>query len=239
MRKVPQLKLHIYSKHSDSTTIDIDGEIGGVGYDGEDYTFNTTEAVKRKLREISDISASVIEVNINSPGGFVNDGLAIHDALAQHSAKIITNVYGMTASAATIIAQAGDQRRMSENALYLIHRAWGMALGNQNDMREMIGTLDKIDNRIAGLYARRGGRDDSFFLDLMNENEGSGRFLDSTEAEEFALIDSTFEPMKAAACVDKAVLNAMELSLPKDHHLHISNVSKRERRRAKQKLMLR
>src|SRR5699024_7109121 len=145
MRQIPDLLLNIRNKADDSAEIDIDGEIGGASFDGEEYSFNTTPAVKEQLREIGNLRADEITVNINSPGGLVNDGLAIHDALAQHPARIVTKVYGMTASAATIIAQAGDQRLMSRNALYLVHQAWGMALGNRADMLDMVDTLKQID----------------------------------------------------------------------------------------------
>ncbi|SHE59114.1 ATP-dependent protease ClpP, protease subunit [Fodinibius roseus] len=239
MKQIPRLKLSINRNRKGNAVIDIDGEIGGAKYDGEEYSFNTTPAVKKKLREISDVDAGKIIVNINSPGGFVNDGLAIHDALAQHPARIVTKVYGMTASAATIIAQAGDEREMSRNALYLIHRAWGMALGNQNDMRDMIETLDKIDNRIAGIYARRAGRESDYFLDLMNENDGGGRFLDSIEAKEFGLIDSEFEPMKAAASINSNILNAMGITLPEDSSLNVTPVTEDQKRaRAIRKMKL-
>src|SRR5699024_9340889 len=130
-------------------------------------------------------------------------GLAIHDALAQHPARIVTKVYGMTASAATIIAQAGDERLMSENALYLVHRAWGLSMGNRNDMDEMMDTLEQIDKRIAGIYARRADKDAGEMMDLMDENNGGGRFLDAEEAKEFGLIDGGFEPMKAAASISR------------------------------------
>lgn len=75
-----------------AAVIDIDWEIGGSEFDGEQLSLNTTPALKEKIREITDIKANEIFVNINSPGGFVNDGLAIHDALAQHLARIITKV---------------------------------------------------------------------------------------------------------------------------------------------------
>lgn len=230
MRQIPQLRLSINRTPDGAAVIDIDGEIGGAEYNGEEYNFNTTPAIKKKLREIADVSANEIIVNINSPGGFVNDGLAIHDALAQHPARIVTKVYGMTASAATIIAQAGDERKMSRNALYLIHRAWGLAIGNQNDMRDMIDTLDKIDSRIAGIYARRANRKESYFLELMEANEGAGRFLDSEEAKEFGLIDNDFEPMKAAASIDGNMLKAMGITLPENSSITVTPISKAQRR---------
>lgn len=148
----------------------------------------------------------------------------------------------MTASAATIIAQAGDTRQMSQNALYLIHRAWGLALGNRYDMQEMIGTLDKIDNRIAGLYARRANKEQAHFLELMDANDGGGRFLDAEEAKDFGLIDNHFEPMQAAASINREMLTAMGLSIPAGSKVSVTAkaeiTQERKRKRALRKLKI-
>lgn len=205
MKKIPKLKIDIRAQGDDDTaTIDIDGEIGWVSHDGEEYTWNTPEAIKRKLREIQDLKAGRIVVNINSLGGFVNDGLAIHDVLAMHPAEIETRVVGMTASAATIIAQAGDVRTMSDNALYLIHRSWGMAMGNKNTMQEFVEELDVIDKRMLAIYTKRSGKSEDKILSLMEESNGGGKWIDAEEAKALGLIDETFEPMQAAACVSRS-----------------------------------
>ncbi|MBN2365725.1 MAG: Clp protease ClpP [Calditrichaeota bacterium] len=214
-RKIPLLKITIRDKSEDEAVIDIDGEIGWVTYDGEEWIWNTKESIKRQLKEISKLNAKKIIVNISSLGGFVDDGLAIHDILAQHPAEIETRVIGMTASAATIIAQAGDIRKISNNALYLVHKAWGFAIGNSNDMKAMAADLDTIDDRIANIYAKRSGKDIQVFENLMKENDGSGKWIDAGEAEEYGLVDEVFEPMKAAAAVDPEVFNEMGIPVPK------------------------
>lgn len=94
-----------------------------------------------------------------------------------------------------------------------------MDLGNQNDMREMIETLDKIESRIANLYARRASRDPANFLILWMPMKAVAGFWDSTEAKEFGLIDTQFEPKKAAASFDPRMLNAMGITLPADSPL--------------------
>jgi ATP-dependent Clp endopeptidase proteolytic subunit ClpP len=213
-KKIPKLKIDIRNQSEDVAEIDIDGEIGWVNENGE---WNTAANIKDKLKEIDEIDASKIVVNINSLGGFVDDGLAIHDVLAQHEAEIETRVIGMTASAATIIAQAGDKRFMSDNSLYLIHKAWGLVIGNANDMLAQAEDLEAIDSRILNIYAKRSSKTESELQELMNENEGAGKWIDADEALEFGLIDEAFEPMKAAAAVDRGAFNKMGLPEPKDY----------------------
>lgn len=215
MKKVPKLKIDIRSQADDNTaTIDIDGEIGWASWDGEDYTWNTPEAIKKKLREIQDLKAEKIVVNINSLGGFVNDGLAIHDVLAMHPAQIETRVTGMTASAATIIAQAGDVRKMSENALYLIHKSWGLTIGNAMDHLEAVEELETIDKRMLSIYAKRSGKSEDEILSLMEESNGAGKWIDHQQALEMGLIDEAFEPMKAAASARLSHIMAAGLPVP-------------------------
>jgi len=216
-RKIPLLKIEIRNQNEEEAVIDIDGEIGWVSYDGEEWTWNTKQAIKKKLKEISKLNAKKIIVNISSLGGFVDEGLAIHDILAQHPAEIETRVIGMTASAATIVAQAGDIRKISDNALYLIHKSWGMAIGNENLFNQAIEDLKKMDERILSIYAKRSGKDEKTFKKLMNEYDGSGKWIDAEEAEEFGLIDEIFEPMKAVAAVGTKELIEIGLPIPESY----------------------
>lgn len=187
---------------ADALEIDIDGDIGpswGWFDEGGD---NTKEHVKALLKDIANSAASQIVVNINSVGGDVNHGISIHDLLAGHKAKVITIVHGMTASAATIIAQAGDTRKMSANALYLIHPASTIAWGNCNAMEEALTSLKKVDETLANIYAKRTGKSAEEITDLMNRFDGNGEWLTADEALDLGLIDEIIEPMKAVAHVN-------------------------------------
>ena len=100
--------------------IEIDGTIG---FDWDTWEPKNTGAdIRRQLDELSALDVDEIEVLITSLGGFVDDALQIHDALKEHKAKVTTIVQGFCASGATIIACAGDERIISPNALYLIHK---------------------------------------------------------------------------------------------------------------------
>lgn len=195
--------------------VTIDGLIGEDPFELEEDQ-NTKQRMREQLREIDDIEADRIVVNISSLGGDVDHGLAIHDLLASNDAEVETNVAGMTASAATIIAQAGDTRKMSDNALYLIHRAWTIGMGNANDFEVLAKDLNTLDDRISNIYAKRSEQTQDDFLELMNEANGDGIWLSAGEAEDKGLIDEVVEPMKAAASVPEEMFE--KYNLPKPEH---------------------
>lgn len=206
------IELNTYKeKEKNIAELTIDGIIGEDMFAMDEG--NTKEQMRAQLKEIDSIQADKIVVNISSLGGDVDHGLSIHDLLASNSAEVETNVIGMTASAATIIAQAGDVRKMSDNALYLVHRAWTMAMGNTNDFEAMSKDLAKLDDRISNIYAKRSNRTKEEFLELMNESNGDGIWISAEEAQEFGLIDEVSEPMKAAA-MDMTVFNKYNLPKP-------------------------
>ena len=188
----------ITAKADKVVEIDIDGNIG-FDWWSEGSEQNTKERMKAELKAIDEIKASKIIVNINSYGGDVNHGISIHDLLKANKAEVETRVTGMTASAATVIAQAGDVRTMSDNALYLVHNASSGVWGNKNALKAVINDLDKVDGRLANLYAKRSGKDAEHFQNLMEESNGEGVWLTADEALDNGLIDSKFEPVAMAA----------------------------------------
>lgn len=114
-------------------------------------------AADQFARDLQKITASTIRLRINSPGGDVFDGIAMYNALVSHPAKVITQVDGLAASAASVVALAGDEIRMSDGAFVMIHNAWAGTMGNARDLRKTADLLDSIDSTLAGLYARRMG----------------------------------------------------------------------------------
>jgi ATP-dependent Clp endopeptidase proteolytic subunit ClpP len=108
-------------------------------------------------KDLQDVNTSEIHLRINSPGGDVFDGIAIMNALKRHKAKVTTFVDGIAASAASFIAMAGDEIVMSRNAEMMIHDAWGLAVGNAADMRDLADRLDASSENIASIYADRAG----------------------------------------------------------------------------------
>lgn len=116
----------------------------------EEWGGVSAKAVKAQLDTMQD--AAEITVRINSPGGDVFDGFAIYNLLAQHPAKIAVKVDGWAASAASVIAMAGDTVEMAANALMMIHNPWTMAIGDSANMRKTADLLDQIKGSILTTY---------------------------------------------------------------------------------------
>lgn len=173
--------------------INIEGIIGRpASFDGgNEAAVATYNEFTRKIREIGASNARKVVVNIRSTGGDVSDALLIYEQLKSLKAKVVTQCYGYTASAATIIAQAASEgeRRMSENALYLIHQSSTSMEGNTHKLSGGIELLRKTDERIAKIYSDASGRPAEEFLTLMGENEGRGKWLSAEEALSAGLID--------------------------------------------------
>jgi len=102
-------------------------------------------------------TVDTIEVHVNSPGGEAMEGVAILNLLRQHSAHYVAIVDGVAASAASFIAAGADEVVMSPNSEMFVHRAWGMVVGNAEDMTSFAGELDHLDRNLASIYAKKAG----------------------------------------------------------------------------------
>jgi ATP-dependent Clp endopeptidase proteolytic subunit ClpP len=98
-----------------------------------------------------------IRLHINSPGGEVFEGIAIMNLLRDHKASVTAVVDGLAASAASFLAASADETIMGRNAELMIHDAWGLAIGNAADMRDLADRLDHLSNNIAAVYAAKAG----------------------------------------------------------------------------------
>jgi len=180
----------------DVAVIDIDGFIGQdmfMEFMTGEKSPNTVESLKEQLRGIR---SNKIIVNINSPGGSFNDGLVIMDLLRMKKAEVVTNLYGLSASAATVIWQGGDKRRISKNAFPLIHRVMAGMMGyfNTGSLLAMAEELNTLDTRLVQIYAERTGASEKDILELMEAGEGYGKFIDAQTAVDFGLADEIFDP---------------------------------------------
>jgi ATP-dependent Clp protease protease subunit len=107
------------------------------------------------VKALRAIDAKTINLRINSPGGSVFAARAIEQALRDHPARIVAHIDGVAASAATFVAMAADEIVMAKGALFMIHKAWGVAMGNSDDLKETAALLEKIDGTLVDTYAER------------------------------------------------------------------------------------
>jgi ATP-dependent Clp protease protease subunit len=146
-----------------NNTISIYDTIGFDPWTGDGVTAKRISAALRSIGPKNDVI-----VNINSPGGDMFEGLAIYNLLRQHEGQIDVRVLGLAASAASIIAMAGDTVQIARAGFLMIHDCWMIAVGNRLDMRQVADMLEPFDEAMAGIYAARTGEKATAMLDLMD-----------------------------------------------------------------------
>lgn len=125
---------------------------------GEDWWTGGGVTAKKVASQLRAIEGPV-EVQINSPGGDMFEGIAIYNVLREHPHAVTIKVMGMAASAASIIAMAGDTIEIGAASFLMIHNCWVGAMGNRHDMREVADFLEPFDAAMVDVYAARSGQD--------------------------------------------------------------------------------
>jgi ATP-dependent Clp protease, protease subunit len=136
---------------------------------GEDWWTGGGVTAKKfadDLKALGDVKS--LDIRINSPGGDVWEANAIYTLLNQHKATKNVFIDGLAASAASYISMAGDTIAIAEHGQFMIHNAWGLAIGNANELRAMAGLLDGIDTSIRLIYQKRTGQSDQKLKDWMD-----------------------------------------------------------------------
>lgn len=197
---------------ANETIIDITGVIGDSWSDNE----TTHESVYETIKKIKDLTSSKITVNIiNSPGGSVPHALAIYDLLTTSKAKVVTNGYGVVASAATIIFMAGSKgyRNLSPNMKWLTHRMTVGLQGNTDQIKTSLSDAEKWEKDLVEIMVNAsGGKLNSEMVwSLMNEDEGNGLFKDAEEVINYGFADKIMTTYKMVALIDNATLESFKL----------------------------
>lgn len=175
--RLPWYTIRNAAEDEETTEVFIYEEIGFWGITADDF-----------VQDLNKIKSKNINLRINSPGGGVFDAVAIYNALVSHSAKVRTQVDALAASAASVIAMAGDEVVMMVGAQLMIHDAIGIEMGNARDMREMATFLDKQSDNIALIYAARGGGDPADYRSLMLKET----WMFAQEAVDLGLADTVY-----------------------------------------------
>jgi len=128
------------------------GTVGDAWY-GDYFTAGD---VVMALAEIG--PAQDVTVRINSGGGIATEGAAIHAALAMHAGKVTISVEGIAASAASLIAMAGDDIAIRQGAILMIHDPSMVTWGNAADHAKSKESLDALGNAYAAIYAGQTGQ---------------------------------------------------------------------------------
>lgn len=160
----------------------------------------TPKQFKEDLDALGDIST--LNIYINSGGGDVFAGQAIHSMLRRHKATKNVYIDGLAASIASVIAVAGDKVIMPKNAMMMIHKCWTFAIGNAHDMRKMAEDMDKIDESIIAAYEEKTGLEKDKIIELMDAET----WMTAEDAVSYGFADEIEDTKQIAASIGKGRL---------------------------------
>lgn len=158
------------------------------------------------VEQIAGVTASTINVRINSDGGVVNDGLAIYNALKRHGATVNITVDGIAASIASLIAMAGDRVEMYANTMLMVHAPHSGVWGNAAAMRRQAEVLDTWAKAMRESYTARTGK--AAEVDALL-TDGLDHYFTATEAVEFGFVDAIADAEPETPAEDAAAAAAL------------------------------
>ena len=152
------------------TTIPIKGVISS-NDDAEVYQFfgYSTVTPNDIADALKNAASSNITVEINSPGGDVFAGSEIYTALKAYSGQVEVDIVGLAASAASIIAMAGNTVKISPTAQLMIHRASTVSQGNSDVLASDLEGLNSTDEAIVNVYQQKTGLDSQDIYRMMSQ----------------------------------------------------------------------
>ena len=187
----------IKAKATDTVEISIYDEIGYWGITAKSFS-KDLKALGNNLKQIN--------LHIHSPGGDVFDGIAIYNLLKNHPANVTVYIDGLAASMASVIAMAGNEVIMPENAMMMIHKPWGIQGGDAEDMRKYADLLDKVENTLIPAYANKTGKTPEELAEMLSAET----WLNGKECVEQGFADKLAEPLVAMASIKSRKLEDFE-----------------------------
>ena len=173
------------------------------------------------LRRLSGMSGD-ITVRVNSPGGDIDQGIAILNGLLRHDGKVTVHVDSLAASIASVIMCAGHEIAIAENAHIMIHEPWALCVGPAGDHAKMAEVLGEFDRTIASIYAQRTGLSRAE-LSAMMRNE---TWMDAPTAKRLGFATSIAKNARPSARYDLSIYSnapaalAAPLGAPSHTYFH-------------------
>jgi ATP-dependent Clp endopeptidase proteolytic subunit ClpP len=152
---------------------------------------------KSFLAELKKLSGQRVHLRINSVGGSVVEGAAIYNALRRHKGGLVVHIDALAASMASVIAMAGDETLIADNALVMIHNPWGMTMGDADELRKEADILDKLKATLVNAYVRKTGMEAEQVAQMMDDET----WLNATEAVALGFADAIEDGIEAAASI--------------------------------------
>ena len=144
------------------------------------------EVTPHNFREQLESGTGDITVWINSPGGNVFAAAEIYTMLLDYKGKVTVKIASIAASAASVVAMAGDSIEVSPTAMLMIHDPMTVAVGNVNDLEKTIAVLNEVKESIINAYQRKTGLTRNKIAKLM---DGDGTWMNAKAALEYGFVD--------------------------------------------------
>jgi ATP-dependent Clp protease, protease subunit len=145
-----------------SRTLFLNGEISDETWFGDEIT---PGIFKNEL----DAGEGNVTVWINSPGGDVFAAAQIYNMLMDYKGKVTVRIDSLAASAASVIAMAGDEVLMSPVAMMMIHNPSTIAMGEACDMKKAIAMLEEVKESILNAYEKKTGMNRTKLSHMMDD----------------------------------------------------------------------
>lgn len=137
------------------------------------YVYDVIDAywgasAKDLIQALADAAGKPVDLHINTPGGDVFEARTMVTALRAHAPGVTAYVDGLAASCGSWLMLAGDQVKIADGAMVMVHNSWTLAWGNKSELRSTADLLDKIDSTIVADYARKTGQSAADLAALMD-----------------------------------------------------------------------
>ncbi len=179
----------VKNEDSGETELYFEGPISDCTWFGDEIT----PAIFRD--ELSKVNGN-LTVWVNSPGGDCVSASQIYTMLRNHKSKVTVKIDGIAASAASVVAMAGDETLISPTGYLMIHNPMTLASGNKSDMEKAIALLDEIKEGIINAYVRKTGLSRNKISKLMDDET----WLNAEKALQLGFVDGIlFDDKKKAS----------------------------------------
>lgn len=176
-------------KDSDETrTLRLEGPIDEESFWGDEIT-------PQMFRDELNAGEGDVTVWINSPGGNVFAAAEIYTMLKDYKGSITVKIDAIAASAASVVAMAGDVVQMSPVAMLMIHDPSTVAMGNTKDMEKAIEVLNEVKESIINAYASKSGLSHARIANLMSNET----WMNAKKAVELGFADEVLFEAKQKA----------------------------------------
>lgn len=165
----------------------IDGEITAGADNWDWWTGGKSRGAQQFRKDLS--ACGDVTVYINSPGGDVFAGAAMYAALMDHPHRVTVKIMGIAASAASVVAMAGDEVLISPVGYLMIHDPWSIVAGNARELEKEAQVLREIGEGILSAYQKKTGLPTEQLEQLLREET----YMNAQSAIELGFCDGLWD----------------------------------------------